>query len=68
MATPPSVIQEPTRSPEVEVVLRHSNDLVEKYRKILNIKEKELKRKDRKLEHSKLALQKMSLRVKELER
>lgn len=48
--------------------MRHSNELVEKYRKLLSIKEKELKKKERKLESSKLAMHKMSIRMKELER
>lgn len=53
--------------PEMEVILRHSNDIAEKYRKLVNLKERELKKKERKLENSKLSMQRMSQRIKELE-
>jgi len=40
-------------------ILRHSNELVDRYRKLLNIKEKELKKRDRKIQSSKIAMLKM---------
>jgi hypothetical protein len=49
-------------------MLRQSNDLVERYRKMLSIKEKELKKKDRKLQNSKLAMMKMEHKIKELKK
>ena len=49
-------------------MLRNSNDLVDKYRKLLNLKEKELRRREKKLESSKMAMQKMSFKIKELEK
>ena len=49
-------------------MLRNSNDLVDKYRKLLNLKEKELRKREKKLESSKMAMQKMSLKIKELEK
>jgi hypothetical protein len=42
--------------------------LVEKYRKMLSIKEKELKQKNKRLERSKYALEKMSQKIKYLEK
>lgn len=54
------------KTPELEFVLKHSNELVEKYRRLLLEKEKELRKKDKRLESSKLALQKMSQRVRNL--
>ena len=53
---------------EVSHMLRNSNDLVDKYRKLLNLKEKELRRREKKLESSKMAMQKMSFKIKELEK
>ena len=37
------------RKQEVDNILKHSNELVERYRKLVNLKEKELKKKDKKI-------------------
>jgi hypothetical protein len=50
------VRQDDDLQPGIEVMLRHSNELVEKYRKMLTVKEKELKKREKKLESSKLAM------------
>ena len=54
------------KNQEVSVMLRHSNDLVDKYKQLLSVKERELKRRDKKIEHSKMAMQRMSQRIKDL--
>lgn len=54
--------------PEVTDMLRHSNDLVDRYKQLLSVKERELKRRDRKIQNGKRAMEKMELRIRELKR